>query len=111
MSTRVETSSLQPSLLYSTLMTFFTFIAAIVIGSSLLEFNELLFPPKITSIRFWALLPVYIVAIDAWFGVISWSRNIPFTDKPVLRTLILFLVLAWIILLACISLARHIFHY
>jgi hypothetical protein len=107
MSTRVETSAIPQTLLNSPLMTFFTFIAAIVIGSSLLEFNELLFPPKITSIRFWALLPVYIVAIDAWFGVISWSRNIPFTDKPVLRTMILFLVLTWIILLALMYFASE----
>jgi len=100
MSARTETSTVPLTLLNSPLMTFFTLIAAIVIGSSLLEFNELLFPPKINSISFWALLPVYVVALDAWFGVVSWARNIPYTDKPILRTMVLFLVVTWIILLA-----------
>ncbi|HEY51070.1 MAG TPA: hypothetical protein G4O20_04615 [Dehalococcoidia bacterium] len=100
MSAKSETTAVPVTLLNSPLMTFFTLIAAIVIGSSLLEFNELLFPPKVTSIRFWALMPVYVVALDAWFGVVSWSRNIPYTDKPILRTMVLFLVVTWIILLA-----------
>ena len=48
------------------LITFYTLLAAVVIGSSLLEFNELPFPPKVSSINFWALLPVYsdIIAVE-----------------------------------------------
>ena len=107
MSTKVETSAIPQTLLYSPLMTFFTLIAAIVIGSSLLEFNELLFPPKVNSISFWALLPVYVVALDGWFGVVAWSRHIPYTDKPILRTMIMVLVLVWIILLALMYFASR----
>jgi hypothetical protein len=88
-------------------MTFYTLIAAIVIGSSLLEFNELLFPPKITSINFWALLPVYVVALDGWFGVVSWSRNILYTDRPLLRTMVMVLVLIWIVILALMYFASR----
>jgi hypothetical protein len=107
MSTKVETSAKPQTLLNSPIMTFFTFIAAIVIGSSLLEFNELLFPPKVTSISFWALLPVYVVALDAWFGVASWSRNTPYRDTPLVRLLVLLLVLTWIILLALMYFASR----
>ena len=105
MSTRVETSAIPQTLLNSPLMTFFTLFAAVVIGSSLLEFNELLFPPKLSSISFWALLPVYFVAIDAWFGVAAWSRHIPYTDKPILRIMIMLLVLGWIVILALMYIA------
>lgn len=108
MSTKYETNAVPYTLLTSPLMTFFTLITAIVIGSSLLEFNELLFPPKVTSISFWALFPVYIVALDGWFGVVAWARNVPYTDKPVLRTTILLLVIIWIILLALMFFASRV---
>jgi len=88
-------------------MTFYILLAAVVIGSSLLEFNELLFPPKVTSISFWAILAIYIIALDGWFGVISWSRNIPYTDKPVQRAMIMVLVLIWIIVLALMYFASR----
>lgn len=107
MSTKVETTAMPQTLLNSPLMTFFSLFAAVVVGSSFLEFNELLFPPKITSICFWALLPVYVLALDAWFGVVSWSRSIPYTEKPILRTLIMFLVLGWMILLALMYFASR----
>ncbi|HEY51491.1 MAG TPA: hypothetical protein G4O20_06775 [Dehalococcoidia bacterium] len=107
MSTKVETSAMPQTLLYSPLMTFYTLIAAIVIGSSLLEFNELLFPPKITSISFWALLPVYVIALDGWFGVVSWSRNTPYIDRPLLRTMMVILVIQWIIILALMYFASR----
>ena len=107
MSTKVETSSLQQSLLYSPLMTFYTLLAAVVIGSSLLEFNELLFPPQITNISFWALLPVYIIAFDGWFGVIAWSRSTPYIDRPLLRAMIMVLVLMWIVVLALMYFASR----
>ena len=105
MSTRYETSAVPGYFLSSPLMTFFTLFAAVVIASSLLEFNELLFPPKVSSIGFWALLPVYVFAIDAWFGVISWSRNLPYKDTPIIRTLSFLLVLAWVVMLATMYMA------
>ena len=107
MNTEYETSAMPQTLLTSPLMTFFSLFAAVVVGSSLLEFNELLFPPKVTSISFWALFPVYVVALDAWFGVVAWSRNIPYTDKPILRTMTMILVLSWIILLALMCFASR----
>ena len=107
MSAKYETSAIPQTLLTSPLMTFFSLFAAVVVGSSLLEFNELLFPPKVTSISFWALFPVYVVALDAWFGVVAWSRNIPYTDKPVLRNMTVVLVLSWIILLALMYFASR----
>jgi hypothetical protein len=107
MSTKVEASTMQQSLLYSPLMTFYTLLAAVVIGSSLLEFNELLFPPKVSSINFWALLPIYVIVLDGWFGVVSWSRRIPYTDKPVQRAMIMVLVLIWIVVLALMFFASR----
>lgn len=94
MSTKVEINTIPQTLLNSPLMTFFSLLAAVVIGSSLLEFNELLFPPKVSSISFWALIPVYVVALYAWFGVVAWTRNVSYTDKPILRTMTMLLVLA-----------------
>ena len=108
MSTKVESNSASHYFLYSPLMTFFTFFAAVVIASSLLEFNELLFPPDISSINFWALLPVYVFSIDAWFGVIAWSRNLPYRDVPLLRTLSFLLVLAWVVMLSMMYMASKI---
>jgi len=107
MSTKYEPSAMPQTLLYSPLMTFYTLLAAVVIGSSLLEFNELLFPPRVTSISFWALIPVYIVALDGWFGVVAWSRNIPYTDRPLLRTMVMVLVLIWIVILALMYFASR----
>jgi len=107
MSTKVEINTIPQTLLNSPLMTFFSLLAAVVIGSSLLEFNELLFPPKVSSISFWALIPVYVVALDAWFGVVAWTRNVSYTDKPILRTMTMLLVLAWINLLALMYFASR----
>jgi len=62
-----------------------TIFLAVVLGSSLLEFNELLFPPKIRSINFWALLLVYYCAFTVWFALRIHSRNRPHTDTPLGR--------------------------
>ncbi len=90
MSTKVETSAVPQTLLNSPLMTFFTLFAAVVIGSSLLEFNELLFPPKITSLNFWALIMAYYGAIATWFGITTMSRYRPYTDTFMARTWVTF---------------------
>ncbi|MEE9465445.1 MAG: hypothetical protein V3W14_07755, partial [Candidatus Neomarinimicrobiota bacterium] len=52
-------------------------------------------------------LPIYVVVLDAWFGVVSWSRNIPYTDKPVFRIIVLLLVLDWIVILALMYFASR----
>jgi len=38
---------------------------AVVLASSLVQFNEILFPPKITSLNFWAILAVYYGAFSS----------------------------------------------
>lgn len=80
---------------------------AIVLGSSIIEFNELLFPPKITSIAFWGILPVYYFALSAWFGIIAWGRYTPYLDKPTSRTWITFLLIGWASLLALMYFASR----
>ena len=64
-------------------------LMAVVLGSSLLEFNELLFPPKIRSINFWALLSVYFCAFTVWFSWMVRSRSQTHTDMPFGRTRII----------------------
>ena len=58
---------------------------AVVLASSLVQFNEILFPPKITSLSFWAILAVYYGAFSTWFGTVRVSRNRPFSDSPMAR--------------------------
>ena len=58
---------------------------AVVLASSLVQFNEILFPPKITSLSFWAILPVYYGAFSTWFGTVRVGRTRPFSDKPMAR--------------------------
>ncbi len=58
---------------------------AVVLASSLIHFNELLFPPKITSLNFWAIIAAYYGAFSTWFGTASLSRGRPFSDRPIAR--------------------------
>jgi len=80
---------------------------AVVLGSSLIEFNGLLFPPKLTSLAFWAILPCYCFAFDAWFGIIAWARYTPYLDKPISRTWIAGMFLAWTFVLAVMYFASR----
>ncbi len=66
-----------------------TFIA-VILGASLIEFNEFLFPPKITSLNFWALITIYYGAIAVWFGITTMSRYRPYTDTFMARTWVTF---------------------
>jgi hypothetical protein len=61
-----------------------TFVA-VVLGSSLIEFNEILFPPKLTSLNFWALVAVYYGAFATWFGITTSSRGRAYTDTFLAR--------------------------
>jgi len=99
MSTKVETNSAQITFLQSPQLIFFTLFAAVVVG---------IFPPKLSSMAFWALLPVYIAALDAWFGVLAWARYTPYLDRPLFRILALNLVLAWTMLLALMFFASKV---
>ena len=44
--------------------------SAVVLGGSILEFRESIFPPQGTSLNFWALFIVYVFAFATWF---SWQ--------------------------------------
>ena len=80
---------------------------AVVLGSSLIEFNELLFPPKLNSLAFWGILPIYYFGLNAWFGVMAWGRYTPFLDKPLTRIWIFFLLLSWASLLGLMYFASR----
>jgi len=80
---------------------------AIVLGASLIEFNSLLFPPEVTSLSFWAILPVYYFALDAWFAIMTWGRHTPYSDKPLSRTWVSCTLLGWTSLLALMFFASR----
>jgi hypothetical protein len=46
-----------------------TLLMAIVLGSSLMQFSGLLYPPKVISLNFWAIAVVYYSAFAAWLGM------------------------------------------
>ena len=80
MSTQQIADTSRPGIISSPQAPLFATFIAIVLGTSLLEFNEFLFSPKITSIKFWALLAVYYAAFSGWFGSATMSRGRPFKD-------------------------------
>jgi len=73
---------------------------AVVLGSSLVEFNELLFPPKLSSMAFWGIVPCYWVGVTGWFGIMAWGRYTPYLDKPTSRVWVTFVMGAWTSVLA-----------
>jgi len=79
---------------------------AVVLGSSLVEFNELLFPPKLSSMAFWGIVPCYWVAVTAWFAIMAWGRYAPFLDKPTSRAWVTFTMGAWTSVLALMFFAN-----
>ncbi len=79
---------------------------AVVLGSSLIEFNELLFPPKLSSMAFWGIVPCYWVAVTGWFGIMAWGRYTPYLDKPTSRIWITFVMSAWTVVLALMYFAN-----
>ncbi len=83
-----------------------TFIA-VILGASLIEFNELLFPPKVTSLNFWALVAAYYGAITSWFRISTMSRHHPYTDTFLARFWLLMLILALVSLLALMYFATR----
>jgi hypothetical protein len=92
MSTQSEViPSERPTTLDASLISIFL---AIVLGSSLLESNRLLFPPKVTSPSFWALLSVYYCAFSVWFSLRLLIKSRPYTDSPLSRTIVVLQALA-----------------
>ncbi len=43
-------------------------VFAVVVGQSITTYTDLLFPPSVTSLAFWALLGVYASVILSWIG-------------------------------------------
>jgi 5'(3')-deoxyribonucleotidase len=60
-------------------------VFAVVIGGSILQFHELLFPPLFTCINLWALLVAYFTAIASWFGWHKSTIVYPYTDSRIGR--------------------------
>ena len=58
---------------------------AVVLGSSLIEFNDILIPPKLANLSFWALFAVYLSAFASWFGWQESALRYPYTRKPIAR--------------------------
>jgi hypothetical protein len=79
---------------------------AVVLGSSLIEFNEFLFPPMLSSMAFWGMVPCYWVAVTAWFATMAWGKYAPYLDKPASRAWVTFTMGAWTAVLALMFFAR-----
>lgn len=62
-------------------VTFVEIFFAVVLGASILEFNEFLFPPDLTSRSFWALIVVYFAAVTSWTGWYSSVDKFPYTPS------------------------------
>ena len=76
-------------------------VFAVVIGGSLIQFNEILFPPQCT-IEFWALFGVYVSAIMSWAGYHHRMNEYPYTPTKfgVIRLFIdIFIVIIYAYLL------------
>jgi hypothetical protein len=58
---------------------------AMVLGTSLIKFNEILFPPKVARLDFWAFSVVYLAAFSSWFGWHEAAYAYPYTRKPIVR--------------------------
>ena len=50
----------------------------IILGTTLVEFHDVLFPPKFSSLNFWALIVVYYGAFNTWFGIVAASSARPY---------------------------------
>lgn len=76
-----ESKAISSEITYTMDVSLVSILMAVVLGSSLIEFNELLFPPKVTSLNFWALLAVYWSAFASWFGMRISTRYRPYSDS------------------------------
>lgn len=62
-------------------VTFVEIFFAVVLAASILEFYDVLFPPAITSLGFWALIIVYFTAISSWIGWHRSTGDFPYTNS------------------------------
>ena len=81
---------------------------AVVLASSLIHFNELLFPPKITRLNFWAILAAYYGEFSTWFGTASLSRGRPFSDRPIARFWLMLMIMVAVTYMALMFFAANI---
>lgn len=66
-------------------VTFVEIIFTVVIGASILYFNDLLFPPDFVSPKFWALIVAYLTAITSWFSWHNSTSKYPYTNSGIGR--------------------------
>ena len=85
-----ESKAISSDVRYTMDVNLMTVLLAVVLGSSLMEFNELLFPPNLTSLSFWALFSVYYSAFASWFSKRISMRYRPYTDSLNSRTRVIF---------------------
>ncbi len=86
---------------------------AVVLGNSLIRFHEILFPPKISRLDFWAFCVVYLSAFASWFGWHEAAYRYPYTRQPVARIragLEAMVALSWAALLFMASQAADSLH-
>jgi 5'(3')-deoxyribonucleotidase len=62
-------------------VTFVELFFAVALAASLLQFDDILFPPDPGNISFWALLIVYITAITSWTGWHRSTLDYPYTES------------------------------
>ena len=54
------------------------FFFAVVLGGSILEFRESIFPPMGTSVNFWALFVVYVFTFATWYSWQIMTGRVPY---------------------------------
>jgi hypothetical protein len=79
MSTDAKTE--QERTAYTMDISLMSILMAVVLGSTIIEFSELLFPPKLISISFWALIVAYYSAFASWFGYRILIQHRPYTNS------------------------------
>ena len=80
-----QRKAMSPRYTYTMDVNLITIFLTIILASSLIEFNKLLFPPKIASPNFLALLSVYYCTFSVWFALRVHSQSRPYTDSPLSR--------------------------
>jgi len=71
--------SLKTNTFSDRLVTLVQVVFAVVIGGGLIQFHEILLPPKVTTITFWALFGVYVTSIMSWTGYHVRMEQFPYT--------------------------------
>ena len=89
-----ESKAIPSDTTYTMDVSLISILMAVVLGSTLIEFNELLFPPKVTSVNFWALFSVYWSAFASWFAIRISTRSRPYTDSLLGRLRVIFQAMA-----------------